>query len=567
MKNRYKRAIIKSGLMLAVMTTLMTGCIKNDVPFEIILGNITKMEIRGSESLTIDNANFVIDLVLADTVDLRNVFLDDFNITTDASIENNMTGKIMDTLDSYYLDLTQGGGIENYFIPNIEDSAYIFTVITYQDYEWKLKAKQNIERTFTLAGGVQIGDATFSSNEYSVAALVPLDVDLATINIEKLQLGPSNSTIAWINPDGIVVENVDYKTIHDFILPQKFIVKFFDITQLWTVTVTQSAQYITEFSVNPWAKFADLSSQGLTSSGDAGFEVRKVGDEDWTAVSDVVVDGGTFSAAATDLTPSTDYEARSFIDQGDGNVSYGDFIAFTTEAAEVVPNLDFDTWTEKVTSGKTAWYPNADATNSYWATGNDGVLIYADANSIPVEGADAVEGKAAELTTLGGVPLVKIAAGNLYTGTYKTNIIKPALSAVMGRPYTSRPTRLKGWYKYTPKVVTHGGTDYGSEVGQMDYCSIYIRLENWGTATVRPGSQDNPGTPASSIVEIAYAELEDNTQVSDYKQFDIKLEYYDTQTKPTHIVIVASSSRYGESFCGGPGSVLYVDQFELSFDY
>ena len=55
--------------------------------------------------------------------------------------------------------------------------------------------------------------------------------------------------------------------------------------------------------------------------------------------------------------------------------------------------------------------------------------------------------------------------------------------------------------------------------------------------------------------------------MSEYKQFDLKLQYNDLETKPTHVVIVASSSRYGEDFCGGPGSVLYVDQFALSFDY
>lgn len=554
MKNKYGKTVV--GGMALTLVTLATGCIKNDIPFEIVPGNITEMEIRGAESLELDNSNRTIDLVLADTVDLRHVFLNDFRITSDARIIDNVTHQELDTLDSYYLDLTQGGA--EYAIP--ADKPYTFTVITYQDYIWTLKASQNIERVFTLADGQQIGEAKFSATSYSVIAYVPETVALTDVNIDELKLGPSNATMAWVKPDGTIVENVDVKTIHDFTLPQRFIVKFFDITQEWTVSVEQSAQYVTEMSVNAWAKFAYLSAQGLTSAGTCGFQIRKAGagDDAWKSVPDVTVDGVSFSAVVKDLDPAVNYEVRGVI--GD---NYGDPTAFTTEAAAEVPNLSFDAWTSKASGRRTNWYPNADASNSYWSTGNDGVIIYADPNSVPVEGAgNAVEGRAARLETLGNVPLVQIAAGNLFTGTYSTNLGNPASSATMGRPYTSRPTRMTGWYKYTPQIVTTEGNNKSPQkhpdaVGKMDFCTIYIRLEDWGGATTRPASPK----------VIAYAGLQTDQVVSDYTQFDLKLEYYDEVTKPTHIVIVSSSSRYGEDFCGGPGSLLYVDQFALGFDY
>lgn len=550
MKNKYGKTVVGGGAL--ILGVLSTGCIKNDIPFEIVPGNITEMDFRGAESLDLDNSNKTIDLVLADTVDLRHVFLNDFRITSDARIIDNVTHQELDTLDSYYLDLTQGGA--EYAIP--ADKPYTFTVITYQDYIWTLKASQNIERVFTLADGQQIGEAKFSATSYSVIAYIPESIALTDVNIDELKLGPSNATMAWVKPDGTIVENVDVKTIHDFTLPQRFIVKFFDITQEWTVSVEQSAQYVTEMSVNAWAKFAYLSAQGLTSAGTCGFQIRKAGagDDAWTSVPDVTVDGVSFSAVVKDLDPAVNYEVRGVIGE-----NYGDPTAFTTEAEEIVPNLNFDTWTQK---GKN-WFPNGDAANSYWATGNEGVTIYAAANSVPVEGpGNAVEGKAARLETLGKVPLVQIAAGNLFTGTYKTNLGNPATSATMGRPYTSRPTHMTGWYKYTPAEVTTGGNNYSAQkhpdaVGKMDFCTIYIRLEDWGGATTRPASPK----------VIAYAGLQTDQVVSDYTQFDLKLEYYDEVTKPTHIVIVSSSSRYGEDFCGGPGSVLYVDQFALGFDY
>ncbi len=533
----------------------LTGCIENDIPYEIVPGNITAMEIRGAEELALDNTARTISLTLSDTVDLRRVFLRDFHITPEARMVDNVTGQEMDTLDSYYLDLTQGG--KQYEIPT--DKVYGFTVVTYQDYVWTLQARQNVARSFVLGGGVQIGEPKFSAVDYSVTAYVPESVSLSDIEVEELRLGPSTSTLAWVAPDGterIVGKEVELNSIRDWNLPQHFIVRFFDIEQRWTVTVEQSSQYITEMSVNPWARFAYFSAQGLTSAGDCGFQLRKAGtgDDAWRNVVGVTVDGGSFSVVAKGLEPETAYEVR-----GVGGNNYGDPISFKTDAEIQVPNLDFNTWTQK---GKT-WFPNADAANSYWATGNEGVTIYMDPNSVPVEGAgNAVEGKAARLTTLGDVLVVGIAAGNLYTGTYTTNMGNPAASAVMGRPYNGRPTRLTGWYKYTPQVVTTAGNDKSPQkhpdaVGKMDYCSIYIRLEDWGTATVRPGN----------VKVIAEAKLEDDQVVAEYKQFDLKLAYNDIETKPTHVVIVASSSRYGEDFCGGPGSELYVDQFALGFDF
>ena len=52
-----------------------------------------------------------------------------------------------------------------------------------------------------------------------------------------------------------------------------------------------------------------------------------------------------------------------------------------------------------------------------------------------------------------------------------------------------------------------------------------------------------------------------------YERFEIDIKYRDTNRKPTYILIVASSSKYGDYFTGGEGSTLYLDELELSFDY
>jgi hypothetical protein len=36
---------------------------------------------------------------------------------------------------------------------------------------------------------------------------------------------------------------------------------------------------------------------------------------------------------------------------------------------------------------------------------------------------------------------------------------------------------------------------------------------------------------------------------------------------PTYLIVVCSASKYGDYFTGGAGSVLYVDDFSLEYDY
>lgn len=564
MKKRYRKTVLWGALMLAA---LATGCIKNDIPFEIVPGNITSMEVRGAESVSLENSSRTIELVLADTVDLRHVLLEDFRITPDARIIDNVTHQELDTLDSYYLDLTQGSA--EYAIPSPEQKPYTFTVITYQDYIWTLKATQNIERAFTLADGQQIGEAKFSATGYSVIAYVPETVPLTGIEIQELKLGPSNATMAWVKPDGTIVEDVDVKTIHDFTLPQHFIVKFFDITQEWTVSVEQSAQYVTEMSVNPWAKFAYLSAQGLTSAGTCGFQIRKAGagDDAWADVA-ATVDGVQFSGKATGLTPSTQYEARGVI--GD---NYGDVSTFTTDGTPQIPNLNLDQWME---SSNGTWYPNADAANSYWATGNKGVTtVSLPSNTRPTDVTVNGTGKAAQLTTISSSKIIKvsIAAGNLFTGDFVINGI-PITAELMrkcpkfGRPYTGRPTSLSGWYRYTSKTIDIAGDDkmpeYKQKIGDPDQCQIYISLENWGAATERPLGTTVPSLSDASVV--GFGEFHTDQTVDAYTKFTINIEYKNTTDKPTHVVLVATSSRWGGDFCGGTGSQLLVDEMEISFD-
>lgn len=320
--------------------------------------------------------------------------------------------------------------------------------------------------------------------------------------------------------------------------------------------------------VDAWAKFAYVNANWYTDYQPAGlaFEYRKALTEDpwikWTGAVTIDASSQSFSARIDGLEANTRYEYRAVCDTPD-EVPSSLSAMFTTEPAPDIENLNFDTWTSDGASRAT-WYPNGEAADSWWATGNSGLTGLAGKNSISTPSDETVfgYGKAARLETVTGVTLVGVAAGNIFLGSYATSMSNPASSAKMGRPYTGRPLGMKGYYKYEPKIVETEGNNYSptkrpEAKGKLDQCTIYIILEDWGTATSRP----------SNPTVIGQARYESEDTVTDYEQLTLKIEYYDTQATPTHAVLVMSASRYGDDFVGASGSLLFVDEFELIWDW
>ncbi len=58
----------------------------------------------------------------------------------------------------------------------------------------------------------------------------------------------------------------------------------------------------------------------------------------------------------------------------------------------------------------------------------------------------------------------------------------------------------------------------------------------------------------------------DINATSEYQEFTINVDYRNRTKTPTHIVIVAAASKYGDYFTGGVGSTLYLDEFEFVYD-
>lgn len=339
------------------------------------------------------------------------------------------------------------------------------------------------------------------------------------------------------------------------------------------VTVQDNADQITEGVVNfivlpdqdhitkgvvNGAKYAELNGVWCTRLVPDGltFQYKIEGSSAWSAVptSEIVKDEATkkFSARIINLTPTTTYIFRTYSPAA--GEKQGQEVKFTTEDAPEIPNLSFD---EGYWSGS-YWYPNASGGNSYWATGNDGVVagpVSMSANNRHEE-QDVIKGKAVRLTSVRitfGLSPVKFAGGSIFTGDYKTNMSNPVSSVKFGRAYTGRPLGLKGWYKYKPQIINNNKNGIPNVNGTMDRCHIYISLEDWGGASSRP---DSPTI-------IGYGELQSDQEVKNWTQFSFPIKYNDPVRKPTHVVMTATASYLGGNFCGGDGSEMLIDEFEL----
>lgn len=511
------------------MALVSSSCLKNDIPYPVIEAQFLSLTVEGqSAPATIDAANRVVTIHLSEQVDIKRVNITGYELTENAVLSGELLGLINLTRDC------------------------VVTLSIYQDYKWRITAEQPIERYFTVEG--QVGATVIDEEARRIVAYVPKAMGNTAVKVKTLKIGPAD--VSTMEPD------LTGQTV-DFSLPKRVQVKYFDSEKQWTIYVQPTDVAVDVSRVDVWTSV--MWAYGTAQEGkDNGFEYRKVGVEDWTRVPEswLTVDGGSFSACIRSLEPLTQYEVRAY---SDSDVSAS--VAVTTEGIATLPNLSFDDWW---LDGK-VWCPWAEGGTSTWDTGNKGATTLGDSNSVP--STDTWNGKpgySAELNTkFVGIGIVgKLAAGNIYTGEYrKTDGTNGILG--FGRPFTGRPTHLRGHYKYNCANISHSSDDnYKYLIGRPDTASIYVALTNWSEPyeiRTRPSNRRLFDKDADYV--IAYGELLRGETVSSWTDFDIKLDYRRTDEKPTYIVIVVSASKYGDFFTGGHGSTLWVDDFSFDWDY
>lgn len=525
---RKTRYVILSGCFIYI---LLVCCIKNDIPYPVIHGAFKSFTVEGQKGNTeINTERLTVTLQLIDTVDPKHVKLLSYQLTDSTTIS---------PVPEEYLDLS---------------SPVTYVLSTYQDYTWAVKAEQIFDLRFSVKD--QVGQSIINSSKHSVLAFVPETVSLQDITITEIQLGPSNAKISPAPNE-----------VKDFTTPQKFLVTYRNIEEEWEVIVMQTEELVTTESADAFATIAFF--RGLGQSGaDNGFEYKKTSETTWIKVDPSLVshEGGNFSAKVTGLEPEKSYVCRAY-----SGSSYGSELQFTTEPATPLENASFDNWCTDEKNNK-LWYPWGQGASSFWDTGNKGATTMGESNTTPSSDvAPGASGQSAYLSTkfVGIGSLGKLAAGNMFAGEYvKTDGTNGILN--FGRPYTSRPLRLKGMYKYKSAPISHTSSsnpDLSALKGQPDTCAMYIALiDSKEPVEIRtkPSVRNlfNPKDPSV----IAYAEYYTAENVPSWEEFDLELEYRATNRKPMYIVIVFSASKYGDYFTGGDGSVLQLDELKLEFE-
>ncbi len=352
---------------------------------------------------------------------------------------------------------------------------------------------------------------------------------------------------------------------------------------VYSFTFNVSTEAATKLSVeqaNAWSNFAyvrgSIESQEAGTELDAAnmtFEYKAASDEEWTSITAQSDGENTFKATLTDLKPGTQYSYRMAYNGGSDAIFKSDASNFTTENQEVIPNLSFDDWCTVKNAGlfgtENTYYAASDYNNLFWDSGNEGANTLSAENPTQPEETDVISGKAAKLTSK--VVASQFAAGSLFTGDFGSASLSPLGAKLdFGRPFTGRPSQLKGYYKYNPSNIDNIDTSRVTAVqkGDRDLCSIYILLADW-EAPFAVSTGDNKFVDINDPSVIAYGELgADKTSpesMANYEEFTIDIKYRDITRKPTYILIVCSSSKYGDYFTGGEGSTLLLDEFQLVY--
>lgn len=126
---------------------------------------------------------------------------------------------------------------------------------------------------------------------------------------------------------------------------------------------------------------------------------------------------------------------------------------------------------------------------------------------------------------------------------------------------------------YQPQSVNRVSSDAPADApksGELDHCQIYCTLLTEQLHVDNTKIEETfPKYDGTDSRVIAYGEKTVKETQSDWTEFDIPLHYFNTTTKPSYLLIVCSSSKYGDYFHGAgtsnSGSTLYLDDFELTY--
>ena len=506
-----------------VAMTTTSACIENDVPYPVIKLDIEAMEAEGLlGSPVIDNVEHTVKMTLEETTDIRKVHITSVTLTEGAESDVVFPG---------YFDLR---------LP-------LYVVLSkYQDYEWVITAEQNIERYFHVEG--QIGESIIDADKRIAKAYVPIDHDLHNVVITDLKLGPKE----------ITTYSEEFANLNDFYESVRNITISYhgDIEEVWTLYIEPKDVEVEFTGVDAWAQRIWLYGEGRANS-DLGFKYRKVGQQEWTNVEGVTVDGGRFSAVVEGLDVLTSYEVYAF-----SNDKTTDVVTVTTEDILELPNAGLEEWHK---SGDIV-FPYAKGFSPFWATGNEGAAMAKTTLTEPSEdvrpGSEgkysaSLQSKKAAIAGLG-----KFAAGNLFVGRF-VDIDRMGGIVEFGREFnfSARPKKLRFWMKNNEGTINEGSHTTGTDIAKV-YCCFTDR--KYTVNTNKEETLFNPALTTEGV--LATATWQSSESHAEWTMMELDIEYKEGMTtKPTQLVMTFTCSGYGDYFTGSTNSWMMVDDVEFVY--
>ncbi len=515
-------------VLMSVASLSLQGCLQNNIPYPRIQPDFLTMEADGLvKPAEIDAANRMVTLTFGEEVNIKAAQITSYTITEGASFTSGNLSAPID-LSEYY----------------------ICTLSLYQNYDWVIKGVQTIERYFTVEN--QVGATIIDVGGRRVKVNVSSNGGgLKNVKVLTMKLGPVNS---------IVTPALEGETI-DLTRPVDVTVRAYGEECVWTIIGEEVTSNVQTVRADAWTNVAWVYGAGLDGV-DNGVEYRQYGSQEWIKAPSAWVTntGSTFYARLVSLNPETEYEARTY-----GGDEYGDVVRFTTGSIVQVPNSSLSDWSKN----GAVWQPWGEGQTPYWDTGNKGAATLGQSNVVPTSDTSSGTGQAAMLQTkfVGGGIIGKIAAGSVFIGSYlRTDGTNGVLQ--FGREFTERPTKLRGYFNYKTAPINKASAEYQHLMGQPDTCVVWCALiDSPEPFECRTNPKDqNLFDPSASYV-VAYGRMQCGQDVPQYIPFEVELQYTATNRRPTYLVVVASSSKYGDYFTGGDGAVMCVDDLELLYDY
>ncbi|MCM1152038.1 MAG: PCMD domain-containing protein [Muribaculum sp.] len=528
--NRYTRISQVLATAVLALAACLTSCLKNDLPFPRITQEIIAIAAEGEiMPADIDAEAFTATLYLGEDVDIRAVKITEFNVTEGAEVTPNPMDSTVDL-----------------------QSPIVVNISRYQNYQWVIRAEQSIERSFVVSG--QIGSSVIDEVGRRILVNMPMTADLNKCELISAKLGPEGltTTVPALSPGSINLSR-----------PLRIAVTCWGRTEDWTVYTEKTELLAQTTQVDAWSQVIWAYGSGPADL-KGTFQYRQKGSADWIDVDPATVNqaegSGNFSVRIAHLLPLTAYEVRALAGPNEGNV-----VEVTTQSTEILPDGSFDQWWQ---DGR-VWCPwNKDGVQ-FWDTGNTGAATLGQSNVVPSDDTPTGSGQSAKLETrfVGIAGIGKLAAGSIYTGKFaKVDGTNGILD--FGRPWTVRPTRLRGYFKYTTAPINYASSEYKYLMDRPDSCHIYVAMTDWSAPyQIRTNPKNRQLFDKNSPEVIAYGEIIRGNNTNGWQEFTIELDYRSTSRVPRYLQITCAASKYGDFFTGGTGAVLFVDQLSLEYDY